>query len=315
MSTTARRYWLKFLREIGVKHFRTRSGLGLPYICHLGDFSGEVPFYGRRHSAEEILLMAAWCRNIENPVIFDVGANNGFIATQLAQLLRKNSPRIFAFEPVPSTFAQLNTAIEQLDLRSVVVPLCCAVSDSPGVCAISYNPRESLFAQIRSDRLNSRVGSETAFAVTVTIDEIFSSLGVVPSLLKVDVEGFEPRVLRGAAALLSSSEAPAVCFEYNPLTLSELNNSPDEIAQSLPNYRLYYIDDFEGQRKPFGDGIPDLREINWACNVFAVPEGDNQDKKWTVVISEASARLRDHCGSTAVAASAFRTPAGTRSEA
>jgi FkbM family methyltransferase len=290
MSTTARRYWLKCLRGLGVKHFRARSGIGLPYICHVGDFSGEVPFYSPRHSAGEILLMAAWCHEMEAPVIFDVGANNGFIATQLAQLLRENSPRIFAFEPVPSTFAQLNTAIEQLDLRSVVAPVCCAISDSPGVCAISYNPRESLFAQIRSDGANPRVGSETTFAVTVTIDEVVNSLTVRPSLLKVDVEGFEPRVLRGAAALLSSSEAPAVCFEYNPLTLSELNNSPDEIRQSLPNYRFYYIDDFEGQRKPFGEEIRNLGEISWVCNVFAVPTNERHER-WSNTRSEAMKRI------------------------
>jgi hypothetical protein len=117
MSTTARRYWLKFLRGLGVRQFRARSGLGLPYVCHVGDFSGEVPFYSPQHSTAEILLMAGWCREIEEPVIFDVGANNGFIATQLAQLLHDRSPKIYAFEPVPSTFAQLALSIEQLGLR------------------------------------------------------------------------------------------------------------------------------------------------------------------------------------------------------
>ena len=124
----------------------------MPYICHLGDFSGEVPFYSPRHSATEILLMASWCREIEEPVIFDVGANNGFVATQLAQLLRDRSPTVYAFEPVPSTFAQLALSIEWLDLHTWVRPICCAVSDSPGLCAISYNPRESLFAQVQIGR-------------------------------------------------------------------------------------------------------------------------------------------------------------------
>ena len=91
MSTTARRYWLKLLRGIGVKHFRARSGIGVPYICHLGDFSGEVPFYGSNHSAAEILVMTQWCRQVEKPVVFDVGANNGFIAAAVVGIRQPNS--------------------------------------------------------------------------------------------------------------------------------------------------------------------------------------------------------------------------------
>src|SRR5437016_3461861 len=189
MSTTARRYWLKLLRGIGIKHFRARSGVGIPYICHLGDFSGEVPFYDRNHSVAEILLMAQWCRQVEKPVVFDVGANNGFIATQLAQLLKENSPRIFAFEPVPSTFSSLSRSIGALGLQQSVFPICCAISDKAGASAIAYNPKESLFAQIRNDTSNRRVGSNLAYCAMLRLDDIADYVGAIPTLLKMDVEG------------------------------------------------------------------------------------------------------------------------------
>ena len=172
MSTTARRYWLKALRLAGVKHIRATSGLGLPYICHLGDFAGEIPFLDKRHSVEELSVMAEWCRTIERPVIFDIGANNGFIAAQLAQLLKDRQPRIYAFEPIPSTFAQMSLAVESLGLTEFVFPVCCAVSDVPGIATLAFNPRESLFAQVRDDTLNARAGAEKATAALVTVDGI-----------------------------------------------------------------------------------------------------------------------------------------------
>jgi FkbM family methyltransferase len=286
MSTTARRYWLKLLRGIGVKHFHARSGIGVPYICHLGDFSGEVPFYDRNHSVAEILLMAQWCRQIEKPVVFDVGANNGFIATQLAQLLKENSPRIFAFEPVPSTFSALNRSVEALHLQQLVFPICCAISDKAGASAIAYNPRESLFAQVGNDVSSTRVGSNLAYCAMLGLDDIVGCLGVTPSLLKIDVEGSELQVLRGAGSLLDSADGPAICFEWNPLTSSEFNNSSVEIVQSLLNYSFYYINDFEGQRKPFGEEVTNLGGISWVCNVFAVPRSVRHER-WANARSEA----------------------------
>ncbi len=286
MSTTARRYWLKLLRGIGVKHFRARSGIGVPYICHLGDFSGEVAFYDSNHSASEILLMAQWCRQVEKPVVFDIGANNGFIATQLAQLLREKAPRIFAFEPVPSTFSSLIRSIEALRLQQLVFPICCAISDKVGASTIAYNPRESLFAQVGNDTSNTRVGSNLAYCATLRLNDVVSCLGVTPVLLKIDVEGSELQVLRGAGPLLDRPDAPAICLEWNPLTLLELNNSSDEIVQSLLNYNFYYIDDFEGQRKPFGEEVRNLGEITWVCNIFAVPRSARHER-WANARSEA----------------------------
>lgn len=111
MSTGLRLLTVKVLRTLGVKHFRAQSGTGQPFICHLGDSNGENPYYNFASSRAEIVLMACWCRQFEEPIVFDVGGNVGFIATQLAQLLRERRPRIFSFEPVPFTFERLLSSV------------------------------------------------------------------------------------------------------------------------------------------------------------------------------------------------------------
>src|SRR6516165_6555248 len=73
------------------------------------------------------------------------------------------------------------------------------------------------------------------------------------NLVKIDAEGSEPAVLRGAAQLLASSEPPVILFEFNPITLAECGENIDTLAASLTGHILYYVDDIHGQMLPFGE--------------------------------------------------------------
>lgn len=272
MSTSLRQAILKILRVLGVKSFKAESGLGYPFLCHVGDFSGEVPFYNRACSRAEIQLMAEWCRRHPHSLVFDVGANVGFVATQLAQAGKAADCRILAFEPVHETFAKLAESIQSLGLQSRISLVCCAVSDrGGGLCSIAFNKSNSLFAQVRQDTVNSRAGSALVWCSEVTLDSVVESIGCRPALLKIDVEGYEAHVLRGARALLQSPDAPVICFELNPMTLGEVGSGIEFVAAALRGYRFFYLDDFEGQKIPFGREISDLASLTWCCNLFAAP--------------------------------------------
>src|SRR4029078_2649304 len=225
----------------GFPNFQATSGLGYPFICHIGDLAGEAPFYNLDADRSELTLMTAWCAGQTRPVIFDVGANVGFIATQLAQMLRDQEAVVVAFEPVSSTFAKLKHSVQALGLESCVWPVCCAISDRPGFASIAFNDSQSLFAQMRPDTLNGRVGQKTTWVATQTLNTAVSALALTPTLLKVDVEGFEAHVLRGAEQLLSGPNAPAIMFELNPLTLREVASSVSAVADALPRYRFFYV--------------------------------------------------------------------------
>src|SRR4029077_10123669 len=134
----------------------------------------------------------------------------------------------------------------------------------------AYNPRESLFAQVGKDTSNTRVGSNLAYCATLRLHDVLSRLSVTPTLIKIDVEGSEPEVLRGAGRLLDSPDAPAICLEWNPVTMKERGNSLTELVERLGARMCYYIDDFEGQRVPFGQRIENLIEVDWVCNIFAI---------------------------------------------
>src|ERR1700737_1136439 len=146
-SASLRFAWLKVLGAAGIRNFVTRSGLGFDFVCHVGDLS-EHPFYHRRAYESELALCAAWLHDEIEPVVFDIGANVGFVSTQLVQMLA----------PVATTFAKLVQSVHRLGLNDWVHPIAAAVLDGPGQVCLSYSLRNSLYAQITPRGLNPRVG-------------------------------------------------------------------------------------------------------------------------------------------------------------
>jgi hypothetical protein len=98
--------------------------------------------------------------------------------------------------------------------------------------------------------------------------------------------------LRGAQSLLSRPDRPAVAFEYYPDALAQCGSGPQSFYQLLSGYTLHYVDDFEGQRMPFGRPVDRLEDIQWGCNLFAVPLREGSAARWTSVLQTAQQRAQ-----------------------
>ena len=193
----------------------------------------------------------------DQPLAFDVGANDGFFACHLAQMIGRRG-KIYAFEPVPETFAKLAYSVSRLGLAARVKPIPAAVLDSSGPVQLSWSDRNSLEAQV-IPRLSRRADHRLTWADAIPLDTFCALVGSRPSLVKIDAEGSEPAVLRGAAHLLASSEPPAILFEFNPFTLAECGEDVDTLAANLTGHILYYVDDLRAQMLPFGEMVENLR--------------------------------------------------------
>ena len=284
MSTTVRRAWLHILKAAGIRRFVATSGIGHPFVCHIGDFLGEAPFYNRDVFRVELEVCAAWLRSEDRPVVFDVGANVGFWSTHLAQMVNNKALQIYAFEPVPATFAKLVDSVATLHLDRCVHPIPAAMLDASRPVVLNYSPHNSLFAQISSGELNPRTGDRLVYSVGCTLDEFSSVLGITPTFIKIDVEGSEFQVLRGARRLLTGPDRPCLMFEYNPVTLGESGTTGAALWDMLPGYSMYYVDDFEGQRYPVGKPIESSSELTWVCNVLAVPQTELSASRFAAVL-------------------------------
>ena len=190
------------------------SGFGFKFVCHLNDLS-QFPFCHRRAFQNELAICAAWLHEDVKPIVFDVGAKlDSFVLT-----LRKWSPvrrwRFYAFEPVDITFDKLVQSVEDLRSNDRIHTVAAAVLDNPQPVLLQYPPGNSLFARITPNKSDLRAGQNLAHAAGLTLDGYCKSTGVFPTFLKIDVEGYEVAVLRGAQGMLSRLDRPALVFEYS----------------------------------------------------------------------------------------------------
>jgi len=58
----------------------------------------------------------------------------------------------------------------------------------------------------------------------------------------------------------------------------------------LRGYALHYVDDLRGQLIPFGSLVGDAERIDWICNLFAVPLGENSTRRWVSALQRSASR-------------------------
>ncbi|MBS0579339.1 MAG: FkbM family methyltransferase [Proteobacteria bacterium] len=179
-------------------------------------------------------------------VALDVGANLGWYSV-LLQRLSAPDARIFCFEPDPRTFELLRENLAAND-ASRVSALNIALGEAQGSAQLrrykdSNNGRHSLIP-----------GDDIAGSVTVPLDTLAhfwenQGLGDAPiAFMKVDVEGFEYFVLKGAGALLQ--RCARILLEYSPQSLALAGRPPDALVQLLKSSGLTAQAFVDGRPEP-----------------------------------------------------------------
>jgi FkbM family methyltransferase len=150
-------------------------------------------------------------------VIFDVGAHHG----EWAGLASAAAPRarIHAFEPVPSTFAKLRNA--SMGLGRVAVHQL-GFAEHEGTIEFSVVPEREELSSGLPGLLGDfhRLNHEVIRCPVLTVDRFCAENGIERiDLLKLDVEGLEPAVLKGALRMLAEKRIRMVQFEYGQINL------------------------------------------------------------------------------------------------
>ncbi|GBU08602.1 methyltransferase [Bacteroidales bacterium] len=145
---------------------------------------------------------------------FDIGANVGLFSLLAAPIVGEQG-KIYAFEPTPKTFDRL---CENIDLNSfkAIKPIQVGLSDSKG--KLSFNISTTGFDAWNSfAKLENLKGGQTIDVQTTSLDDFIADNAIETSeikLIKIDVEGWELNVLKGAKNLLQSIEAPVLMLEF-----------------------------------------------------------------------------------------------------
>jgi FkbM family methyltransferase len=157
--------------------------------------------------------------------IADVGANQGIYTLFLARLASRG--HVYAFEPDPTLFSSLQANVRRNHVENVTLFNAAAASE----------PNRLTLQPGRLNRGDNRIisdvsaGAGTIEVEAIALDQVIPSSGL--DLLKIDVQGFELNVLRGATQLLQQNYALVILLEFWPYGLRTAGSAPEELLDFL----------------------------------------------------------------------------------
>lgn len=173
-----------------------------PYFIHLDE------------NARELALLEAWVRQHLRPdsVIIDAGGNLGLTALLLATLVPKGE--VHVFEAMPGTAAHLQANIARNGVGN-----CRAIASGLGDRAA----RVAMHGQGSAAHVAEGDDSAAATIPLTTIDAYAAEAGLGRvDFIKIDVEGYEPAVLAGAAGTIERHRPP-IWMEFNSWCLTYIH--------------------------------------------------------------------------------------------
>jgi FkbM family methyltransferase len=176
----------------------------------------------------------------EIKTVFDVGANEG----QSAREFLRHFPqaRIFSFEPTPATFQKL-TLFARAQPR--LTPVNQALGEVPGRVIFNENAFHQTNSILPANPQSEEylgpavIDCERKIEVEMTTLDAFCRQESVAGidLLKVDVQGFELFVLKGAQEFLSARKSGCIVLEVSFISLYENQATPQDLITLLANHQ------------------------------------------------------------------------------
>ena len=208
--------------------FRIRHGFrGYPgtIACHSIRVDESLRRYQLNNEAdvyEEIIA-----RLPDGGLFVDVGANVGF-HTILAALHMGQKGKVLAVEPVPAIRKnlQLNGLLDMCQ----IFPFALTETGDLSI-SMSVEPGLSPSASISPTSKNTENSISVA---TKTLDNICEAAEKIPDLIKIDVEGAEHEVLKGARRTLAVG--PDLLIEVHRYALPEFGSSEEALAEYLLSF-------------------------------------------------------------------------------
>lgn len=210
------------------------DGRSFLYSSVANDRIGRALFWGGLESWENETTRVFYDLAREAAVVLDIGANTGVFS--LLACTANPLATVIAFEPVPRVHDRLAENIRLNRLQDRCEARGDAVSDTGGVTRL-HVPASDLptSASLNASGFRGLEGILIEVPVT-TIDQVARSIGAPVDLVKIDVEGFEDKVLEGMQEVLERSR-PALVIECN-------TDGPVEAIQSLLSkfgYRFFHL--------------------------------------------------------------------------
>jgi FkbM family methyltransferase len=174
-------------------------------------------------------------------VVFDIGAHIGICALPISRIIKKGG-LYYSFEPAEANRKYIVTHLKMNNIDNVVV-VPILVGDKCDDCVEFYESSSdsgmnSLCQLENKGSIYNKVVKEQ-----ITLDSFVAKNGCIPGLIKIDVEGAEIGVMRGAKNVLRKYH-PEIILSIHPKHFETLGLSVVELMEVIHDldYQIYNID-------------------------------------------------------------------------
>ena len=217
---------------------------GLKFVWHPEDIRAAPSMLVNHGSYEPTELaviehLAQFCQ-----VALDIGANIGWYTLHMARQLKEAGGHVYAFEPVPRTFAELQRNIELNRFGDVISSLNLALGEADGTVEF-FIPNSSGSVAVSRRQLFPQEANESVNCKMVTLDYFVRNQKLNRlDLIKCDVEGSELHVLRGGIQTIQVYQ-PIIMLEMLRKWAQAFGYHPNEIILMLQcyDYQCWYFED------------------------------------------------------------------------
>jgi FkbM family methyltransferase len=195
-----------------------------------------------------------WLHALNIDTILDIGANLGQFTNTALHLLP--NAIIYSFEPIPDCFDKLSDSVKN---NSNVKTYNIGIGAESGTISFQYNKFSAASSFLEStDKLKDSfpyAGETNSINVSISrLDDIAKDLKIGDSLLtKIDVQGYEDKVLAGGEITIKRSKI--IIIETSFEKLYEQQPLFDDIYHSLIGWGFSYAGNIDQLEDP-NDGRP-----------------------------------------------------------
>ncbi len=251
-----------FNKPINGKNWRIFEFRGVTMKVDISKQMGNAIYWRGAHDWAPIFVLEKFLK--KGDTFIDVGANQGEYSVWAARKVGSKG-RVLAFEPMQKLFDQLTENIRLNEsFHKTILPIKLGLADEKGEVI--------LYASADSNEGTNTIYNTEKFSIELgkiqidTLDEQLNELKINEvNFLKIDVEGAELQVLKGALNTLKT---------HRPILLLEINKDACIAGGYLPEDILELLKPFEYSFSKIGlrgtlskvDTLPDF------CNILAIPQ-------------------------------------------
>lgn len=209
----------------------------------------------------ELLFLRRYLKTSD--IFIDIGANIGLFSLHAAQVIG-NRGKVLAFEPAPVTYSRLLLNVDLNGFGSIITCNNLGLSDKKGhlkmnISSSGYDAWNT-FAPITRAFFNDQIDVPVETLDNYLTEQKMGAKDI--SLIKVDVEGWETFVFKGASKLLKDKDAPVLLVEFTDEYAFAAGTNCYELYDLIKSYgyNWYMYDDIKNQL------LPDPKRLHYPYN-------------------------------------------------